>query len=384
MPGINFGAAAERPPSGRPARSGSFDVHLHGLRGVASALVVVFHICAGAVTGNFVPEAAWLRPLIELGLLGEFGVDLFFMISGYLITASVIRHRTAVGFLTDRAVRLYPAFLPALLAIFILGPLANYDYFRGVDAWRWVQLLLANLAFLPGVFPMRPALLVAWSLSFEAVFYLAAAGSTALMRRQRQIGLVVTTVATVAFVIAFPRAAFFLVGVAAYFCREAAAPLLRRTSFALPLVGALFFTMLLFAIGAFSPLPDLAVPVRLACGVVALVAGGWLFFAILDGRSAWLAPLRARPVQFLGSISYSLYLWHSLVMFGTKRAAVALVLPQQGTTATFLVFAVSSVVVSIAISWVSYAMFEQWATSWLRRRLGLSAARAQHPLPASV
>lgn len=150
-----------------------FNSSLHGARGVAALMVFMSHIGISGITDKFFTEIPkGLLILKYLLLSGQYGVEIFFMISGYLITNSIIKHQSVRSFLKDRCIRLYPAFLPVILLIFILGPMAGYAYFVNVSGWEWGLLLIANLLFIPGVYPIEAALVVAWSLSYEAVFYL--------------------------------------------------------------------------------------------------------------------------------------------------------------------------------------------------------------------
>lgn len=116
------------------------------LRGVAAASVVLHH------TG------AWS--------MGEIGVDLFFVISGFVM-ANVARGRTATEFLQNRFWRIYPiywiALIPWLLIALNSGTLT-------------LQSGLANLMLFPlGLGDTRPFLFLAWTLIFELLFYSAVA-----------------------------------------------------------------------------------------------------------------------------------------------------------------------------------------------------------------
>lgn len=116
------------------------------LRALAACGVVLFHAGGSSV--------------------GAAGVDLFFVISGYVI-ASVINQRTPGDFLIDRAARIYPLYWLALL------PWASSAYHAGdLDAQR---LLTDGLLF-PGWFiHVQPLLVLSWTLAFEMLFYSAAA-----------------------------------------------------------------------------------------------------------------------------------------------------------------------------------------------------------------
>lgn len=354
------------------AMTRDFNLPLNGLRGFAAFAVVIFHLVTGALDGKFLPTSSqWV---IFPSLTLQFGVELFFMISGYLITLSVVRHADTIAFLRDRAHRVYPAFLPILLLLFLAGPLIGYDHFRGVSAPEWLGLFFANLFFLPGLAPMPAALLVAWTLSYEAAFYLFASGTFALSRvTPRKVTIVLATLAAAPLIIAYPRAAFFAVGVGVFFAQRHLgrfAPMLG--ALALPaLVG--FFVSCLFYLGhPFTPV-GAAFEGGLVWHVLALIAGAIVFAAVVVKAGPFARFLETRPMQWLGAISYSLYLWHTMVMFGTKRVAAKVF---DGDLMTFAAFAASTLLITLPLSWASYELFERGVPKLLKRR---SAAA---PMPA--
>lgn len=113
-----------------------------------------------------------LRHSLEDFYIGAAGVDLFFVISGFVI-ASVSTGRSASEFLLDRASRIFPIFWIALLAWGILS------YYSGA-AFDLGQLPL-DLFLLPLLFvDKQPLFYLSWSLVFEVLFYCCAAASIKL------------------------------------------------------------------------------------------------------------------------------------------------------------------------------------------------------------
>jgi len=96
------------------AERGVFQRHLnlqiHGLRGLAALLVFIYHAYGMPLIGGFWP-AGISSAIAAPFLAGQLGVEIFFVISGYLITASLIRHDNVPRFLLDRAIRIHPAFI---------------------------------------------------------------------------------------------------------------------------------------------------------------------------------------------------------------------------------------------------------------------------------
>jgi peptidoglycan/LPS O-acetylase OafA/YrhL len=107
------------------------------------------------------------------GTVGHSGVDLFFVLSGYLIYGATIRHAAPFArFLRRRVQRIHPTFLAVLSLYLLLSVLfpAQSKIPRGfVPAAGY---LAANVLLLPGLFPIEPIITVAWSLSYEFAYYL--------------------------------------------------------------------------------------------------------------------------------------------------------------------------------------------------------------------
>jgi exopolysaccharide production protein ExoZ len=146
---------------------------MEGLRGLAILLVFASHYndIIGEHLGLPAPVTAVSR---AVGVLGGFGVDLFFLLSGFLIYRTTLRPALNVGaFLMRRAERIYPTFAVVFLAFLALGAVHLGPSRLPGDALRGGGTILANLLFLPGIFDMPAIINAAWSLSYEWFFYLA-------------------------------------------------------------------------------------------------------------------------------------------------------------------------------------------------------------------
>src|SRR5579864_3242300 len=93
-----------------------FNAALNGFRGFCALSVFLFHLgSAGVVSwprGSAVKDA-----VAYLWVSLAYGVEMFFMISGFVILGSLLRHSTLRGFLQDRFIRIYSAWVPALMAV---------------------------------------------------------------------------------------------------------------------------------------------------------------------------------------------------------------------------------------------------------------------------
>ncbi len=133
------------------------------LRFFAAMAVVFFHYLFRGQKGDFMPIS--FKPLEGVAQYGFMGINLFFMISGFVILLSA-RNRDATGFAISRIIRLYPAFwvavtLTALVIFFFGGDLLSVS----------LPQYLANLTMLGGFVGIPDVDGVYWTLYVELQFY---------------------------------------------------------------------------------------------------------------------------------------------------------------------------------------------------------------------
>lgn len=142
-------------------------VWLDALRGFAALCVVFDH----GSTLLLLPVRSFLYQWLNLG---QYGVFVFFLVSGYIVPASLERKGSVRGFWISRAFRLYPMFLVALAlsaAAYLegLGTIANAGRHPAAALLGWVFMLQNVVAGIN-------VPVVVWTLSYEMVFYLLLAG----------------------------------------------------------------------------------------------------------------------------------------------------------------------------------------------------------------
>ena len=153
------------------------------LRGVAAMLVVYNHAAWLLLESGSGGGAAMLAPAPALAALGAIGVDLFFVISGFVMAMAAVRfadRRGAGRFLVERWIRIAPLFY--LYNIVVATDLAI------ARAWPEPRSLLNSLIFVPlldGGEYHWPLHYLGWTLSFEWVFYLIVAALIPLGTRWR-------------------------------------------------------------------------------------------------------------------------------------------------------------------------------------------------------
>ncbi|QNH60770.1 acyltransferase family protein [Hymenobacter sediminicola] len=159
---------------------------LTGIRAVAALLVVVFHMSPAAVAG---------QPLFTTFLQqGHIGVSLFFVLSGFLITARYVEsvrleRRWFRPYLQNRFARIYPVYLLLTcftFAVMVWHPLhTRFEWPEGYTVAGKVRIVLLNLTLLRGYFSylLNTGLPTAWSLTVEETFYILAPFLIVALRR---------------------------------------------------------------------------------------------------------------------------------------------------------------------------------------------------------
>lgn len=162
---------------------------LDGLRAIAVALVIFFHV--GEAWGDRL-DAGLGRILVRLSDFGWVGVDLFFVLSGFLITGILLASRGKPhyfrSFYARRTLRIFPLYylyltLLALLYLCLPGPAREAEALA--RAWPWYALYLTNIKLV--FFPDGDVAAVShlWSLAIEEQFYLLWPAVVALLSRRR-------------------------------------------------------------------------------------------------------------------------------------------------------------------------------------------------------
>ncbi|MGR5237527.1 acyltransferase family protein [Vibrio alfacsensis] len=145
---------------------------LEGLRAIAAFMVFVVHYAA-----QFTP---WIdKSSLTWDLIGYYrhigakGVELFFVISGFLIYGMLISKNVPfVTYFKRRIKRLYPTFLVMLFLYIVLSFVFSSENKIPTEPLEAFVYIVQNLLMLPGLFDIKPIMTVAWSLSYEMFLYL--------------------------------------------------------------------------------------------------------------------------------------------------------------------------------------------------------------------
>lgn len=363
-----------------PARlRDGFNPTVHGARGLFASAIYVFHV----INSGLATYPLLATPIAEFMLrTSEYGVELFFCISGFVIAGALRRARSMTSFLTDRMIRIFPVLWATLAVITVLGFISRSHGFQQLSPARYLLWLPANLLALPGVFPFPEYHPAAWSLSYEAVFYASAAAAWWLVARHGRTILRAAAPFAVLVLALYPRSIFFVSGVLV------AEGLLEHPRIAAlsryPTVALVLFLVAWHGIQALSPshiatatMFDWMHDIRLPLAMVAFVAATLFFAGLVEGRGVLARLLRSPVLLYLGTISYSLYLWHPIVMSVVKHGLIVSGLANRAGSSAQLLFLVAALPPSLLMAHYSQRVLEQGAGRWLRSRL-------HHPAPRTA
>jgi len=307
---------------------------LDGLRGVAATLVMLYHL-VGRTTVGAVTHRGYL------------GVAIFFALSGFVITSMLSAHRMSLGFLgrfaLRRMVRLDIPYWVNIVLVLVMMRLAVW--FGAPPHPVGVAQIAAHLTYLQELLGYDEISSVYWTLCFEVQFYLALA-------------LLLWSAQKVQARRGYFHTAFVLLLGLSVLASMNVIPTPRGLMFgqwwAFALGGLCYWTVAGQVSGAY-----LAVSCVLTLCTIHAAHGDWRLTTVTTVGLMFLASRRkamgrwlADPVsQFLGRISYSLYLCHPL--FGWSAQSLALrYLNQWGALAVGLV-------VSIVSAWLAYRYIER-------------------------
>jgi len=382
-------------PADRSPSTG-FRPDVEGLRAVAVALVVGYHAGVPWLGGGFV------------------GVDVFFVLSGFLITGLLAGELTRSGSLSflrfygRRARRLLPMSAVVLIATAVAFSIVVSPLDRGVLAadLRAAALYFANWHFAAGSLdylsdPTKSPVLHYWSLGVEEQFYLvwpmllllagrraARRGDPAGASRRMAVALAVLAAGSLALsVLTTGSGPYAYYGLHTRAWELAAGGLLallaprltrlpRRARAGAVVVGVALMIASAVLIGNATPFPGW-VALAPVLGTVLVVAAGT--GGVITGPSRLLT---TRPFTYVGRLSYAWYLWHwpclvfagAVVAGGLAPRAIWSLAPARGWAALV------AVVVSFGLSAASHRLLEDPVrrSSWLavgrRRSVGMGAA----------
>ena len=350
--------------------------HVQALRGIAALLVMLAHLYDAEL--KYSPDqflGGWT-------IYGNAGVDLFFLISGFIMVYVTSKRdrgfKPALEFLVSRAGRIYPLYWIVTLAVLVVAFIRPSMVFssREIDPVLWKSFLLV-----PDLTP--PLLLVGWTLIFEMYFYLVFSCLMFFKRTWVMPGLIVWVMviclgrylglhaaAPVAEVLFNPFVFEFFAGTSVAYLLQIKPAIITRllnpkNSF---LIGALIACLWGAVIWALSEFPT---TIALRVSVFTLPAALTILYAAsrdLSNLSIW------KPLIILGNWSYALYLTHILSVAVIGRIWKKFMV--QGPIDN-VVALIAMTTFSIGVAGLTFMLIERPIMTWvqkLRRKLFHSAA----------
>ena len=329
---------------------------------------------------------------------GFLGVDLFFVISGFLITSLVIKEKESTGqfslpqFYLRRILRIFPlyfGFIAAIAAVYFIGKPHDPETAKLAELMPLYLLFLSNWSI-----SQMSLMTVYWSLAAEEQFYLvwpaveklasprlamALLASALLINQVVNFGLLDHWIATVW----DPRAPYLkiidatftpiLLGVLLAHClhhRQAFAAIAKVLGghLATPITAVVLFTIVLFAPNELSGWPRLLIQLTMTALIAALV---------IRQDTPYARALTAPPLKRIGQISYGMYVYHKGAIFLVTALVPVGLLELLGSTF------VLSALLTYVLSELSFRYYEKPFLTFkhnhqMRRRTG-SAAIADSP-----
>ena len=327
---------------------------LDGLRGIAILMVIFCHF----VSNLWITADGWAWPLVAIAHAGWAGVDLFFVLSGFLITGILVDARGSPSyfkaFYARRVLRILPAYYGFLLVIFVLLPLLhlgageNYMLARQHQSWYWLHLtnIMMALGELPGRGPYPSTLF--WSLAVEEQFYfiwpaIVALCSTTTLRKVCIGGVLLCIVLRIVggmtgvseltlSVLPITRGDTLFVGglLAIEYRRGGLERYVRIAKLAAPLATVLLVALTI----KYGQLDYLDRGTAMFGSIAIMVLGASaVVIGITSETSRYARALRSGVLRFFGRYSYAIYIVHTAVLAGMNHYRPFASLPEIGGAA---------------------------------------------------
>ena len=347
---------------------------LDGLRGLAVLMVMTFHFMNDPSLAH-----GLVKPLFLLAHIGQTGVDLFFVLSGFLITGILVDTKSQShyfrNFYMRRTLRIFPLYFGVLITLYVLLPLVNVSTWwpewretAGHQIWQWFYLtniaLFLDIPQLPGHF---------WTLAVEEHFYLLWP-LIVFCFDERSLRRICLFVVLAAFL---TRSTLAWYGLDTFYltpCRMDALAIgawlaleLRRNTPVTRLLrlaqwtavggGFVLLPMFIFASGSRSPYLE-----AVKFSAIGIFYGALLLWLTLAPRSSYMARCATHPLlTSLGKYSYGLYVFHvfALAFLTSCLGMSKMVRWSHSALAGIGLWLLLTTTASFIPAWLSWRFYEQ-------------------------
>jgi peptidoglycan/LPS O-acetylase OafA/YrhL len=353
---------------------------LDGVRGVAIVMVLCVHFI-----GDSPAYTALTRVMVKLANYGIWGVDLFFVLSGFLITGILYDSKGSAHYFRDfyvrRTLRIFPLYYGVLALLFIVLPALPSPYPAGLaesahhQGWLWlyasnIYLAIRRTWALPYVGHF-------WSLAVEEQFYLVWPIVVFYISRRWLLGVcVAVTVLALALrstlglaggdamaQLVLTPCRFDALCVGGFLALAVRSRGLARVAHVARLSLGPLFCLILLASGLNAirgSLSSVVLPVRGT--LIALTFGALLVTTLAAPTESILSRvLRGRVLCFLGTRSYGIYVFHGILAYGMveHRATLDALAARLGPGPAMVIVAALGATVSVLVAAASYELFEK-------------------------
>ena len=359
---------------------------LNALRFFAASLVVIHH--AETIRLKFdMPNLKYLS-IFNNGMLA---VSFFFVLSGFLITfllMSEIERTETVSirhFYVRRVLRIWPLYyLLVIIGLFIIPTflgIIGYDYKMPYDTATAGVLFLFFLSFVVNTMFGSHLLEPLWSIGVEEFFYLIWAPLAKFSKHKILNALIFVFILKTLLNIFFTQnteGAYFnftkeivtslkfelmaIGGIGAWFVARKRAVVERHWLFSLPAQIILLTVILLRLFFHNSLINNELYKIFFNTSIITGIVEGLLFLWLILNVSVnpkTITKLQNRWLDFLGEISYGIYMYQMLVIFASVLMLKKILLANTPSVSTLIFYAFISVAI-ISISWLSKRFFEDW------------------------
>jgi peptidoglycan/LPS O-acetylase OafA/YrhL len=374
---------------------------LDGVRGVAILLVIIYHFSSSLNVLGIT------NPVLGLFRVGWCGVDVFFALSGFLITGVLLDTKSSPdyfrNFYARRVLRIFPLYYGSLVVVFLLrlalpgaGVWGLHDGLLSPGSLLWPSLYLQNFAILLHGSSVTGVTTHYWSLAVEEHFYLIWPLLIWLGSRRQIIFL---AIAVVMFSL-LGRTLFYMHGtdpdlifgltplrmdglaigaIASLVIRGRSGMDVVARRAGLVFVVAILLLLCLIALRHTTHQSDPAIWIFLY-PLVAIATAAGILVGMRKGPIAYFLSLR--PLCWFGKYSFGLYVWHPIIGMILLHSQVALVSPSSGKPAVLLA-ALVALVLDLLVAWLSFNLWEKRFLD-LKRYFGSGAPKPAAAVPLNV
>ena len=347
---------------------------LDGVRGLAILMVLFFHILKRA---DNLTSSNLLHSITSIARIGWVGVDIFFVLSGFLITSILLKTRDKPhyfkNFYVRRILRIFPLYYIVIIGLLLFLPVLDPDTAAGTQAlWPFFILYQQNWVYIAKPGPSA-FLVVTWSLAIEEQFYMIWPAIVKFFSKRQMVfigvgiilfSLMMRIILTMLAIRDFPTKDFFYYGSVTRFESLAAGALVAIISRSsewknrLGKYSKLGFTLSILGFGAtlfgssLSPTSNNSNLAIWGYTLLAMIGSTLIMILITQPENSWVrVTFRNKILSFFGKYSYSMYLLHMPILLvlwnyftGVKRQSFAVWL-------TFILISFFGTIVASLLTW---------------------------------